>query len=78
MTVLLALFQVPSQWSLTISWYLPYGCERSRKTSARRPSIEGYTIHRLKWGPLPPNEVGKITKHVREEEGLDMMTTRQP
>ena len=22
-------------------------------------------IHRLKWGPLPPNEVGKIAKHVR-------------
>ena len=25
--------------------------------------------HRLKWGPLPPNEVGSIAQHVRNGEG---------
>ena len=25
--------------------------------------------HFLKWGPLPPNEVGRIAQHVKEEEG---------
>ena len=27
------------------------------------------TIHRLKWGPLPPNEVCRIAKHVWKGEG---------
>ena len=27
------------------------------------------TNHHLKWGPFPPNEVSKITQHVRKEEG---------
>ena len=27
------------------------------------------TCHRLKWGLLSPNEVGRITKHVRKAEG---------
>ena len=26
------------------------------------------TSHRLKWGPFPPNEVGRIAQHVRKEE----------
>jgi hypothetical protein len=26
------------------------------------------TNHRLKWGSLPPNEVGRIAQHVREEK----------
>ena len=31
---------------------------------------EGYvTSHRLKWGPLPPNEIVRISELVREEEG---------
>ena len=25
--------------------------------------------HRLKWGPFPPNEVGRIAQHVRKGEG---------
>ena len=38
--------------------------------SARRPSDESSaTIHRLNWGPLPPNKVVRIAQHVREEEG---------
>jgi hypothetical protein len=28
-------------------------------------------VHRLKWDPLPPNEVGKIAKHVKKEEGRE-------
>ena len=27
------------------------------------------TSHRLKWGPFPPNEVGRIAQHVRKGEG---------
>ena len=27
------------------------------------------TIHRLKWGPYPPNEVGRIAQHVSKGEG---------
>ena len=27
------------------------------------------TSHRLKWGSLPPNEVGRIAQHVRKGEG---------
>ena len=26
------------------------------------------TSHRLKWGPLPPNEVGRFSKHVMRKE----------
>ena len=41
-----------------------------KKTSAKRPSDEGCsTIHRLKWGPLPPNEVDMIAQQVEEGEG---------
>ena len=25
--------------------------------------------HCLKWGPFPPNEIGRIAQHVREGEG---------
>ena len=40
------------------------------KISARRPSDEGSVArHRLQWDPLPPNEVGRITQHIREGEG---------
>jgi hypothetical protein len=35
-----------------------------------KPSDEGCaTSHRLKWGPFPSNEVGRIAKHVRDGEG---------
>ena len=27
------------------------------------------TSHRLKWGPFPPNEVGRIVQHIRKGEG---------
>ena len=27
------------------------------------------TSHRLKWGPLPPNDFGSIAQHVREKKG---------
>ena len=37
--------------------------------SARRSSDDGcVTIHLLKCGPLPPNKVGRIAQHIREEE----------
>ena len=40
------------------------------KTSDRRQSDEGCaTSHRLKWSPLPPNDVCRILQHVREEKG---------
>ena len=40
------------------------------KTSARRSSDEGCaTIHSLKWGPLPPNDVGMLAQNVRGEKG---------
>ena len=40
------------------------------KTSATRPSDEGSvtTSHRLKWGPLPPNEIGRIAQHLKKGE----------
>ena len=28
------------------------------------------TSHRLKWGPLPPNEVGRIAQHVRDHDPI--------
>ena len=32
-------------------------------------SYEGCaTIHRLKWDPLPPNDIFRVTQHVREEK----------
>ena len=35
-----------------------YGRGKPRKTSTRRPSDEGcVTSHRLRWDPLPPNDV---------------------
>ena len=35
-----------------------------------KPSDEGCaTSHRLKWGPLHPNEVDRIAQHVRKGEG---------
>ena len=38
--------------------------------TARRPFDEGYAIsHRLKWGSLPPNEVGRIAQHIIQEGG---------
>ena len=41
-----------------------------RKTSAKRPSDEGCAnSHRLKWSPLPPNDVGSISERAREGEG---------
>ena len=37
--------------------------------SARRPSDEDRaTCHRLKWVPLPPNDVGRIAQYVRKEK----------
>ena len=39
------------------------------KTSARRPSESRVTSHRLKWGLLPPNEVGRIAELFRQGEG---------
>ena len=48
----------------------PIAEENPWKISSRRPSDEGYaTSHRLKLGPLPPNEVGRISQHVRKGEG---------
>ena len=36
----------------------------------RTSSHEGCaTSHWLKWGPLPPNELGRIAQHVRKGEG---------
>ena len=44
------------------------------KTSAKRPSEEGSaTSNCLKWGPLTPNDVERITQHVREEEGRKLV-----
>ena len=38
------------------------------KTLARRPSDEGCTTgHRLNWGPLLPNDIGRIAQHSRKE-----------
>ena len=41
-----------------------------RKTSARRQSDEGCaTSQGLKWGPLPPNYIGRTTQPFREGGG---------
>ena len=49
---------------------------KPRKTSARMPSNKGCAAsHRLKWDPLPPNQDGRIPKHIRKgEEGKEEMT----
>ena len=53
-----------------ISWHLPYSCGKPRKTSARRLSDEGCaTSLRLKWGPLPSNEIFRIAEHVGKGKG---------
>ena len=42
----------------------------TEKTSPRRPSDEDCVIsHSLKWGPLPPNDVGSHNSSGREKEG---------
>ena len=47
-----------------ISLHLPYGWGKPRKTTAMKPSYEGYTISFcLKWGPFHPNVVGRITAY---------------
>ena len=49
-----------------------------KNTSTKRPSDEGcVTSHSLKWGPLPPNEVGRITQHIREGEGKDRVGNKR-
>ena len=42
--------------------------ENPDKTSAMRPTIKDVTNHLLKWGPLPPNEVGRVAQHTRKGE----------
>ena len=39
------------------------------ETSARRLSDDHATTHRLKWGALPPNKVGRIAQNITEGEG---------
>ena len=40
---------------------------KTRENSARRLSNEGFsTIHHLKWGPLPQNDVGRIAQLIRK------------
>ena len=53
-----------------ISWHLPYGWGKPRKSSDSSPSDESCVINnRLKWGPLPPNEsVGSHSKSEQEKE----------
>ena len=47
-----------------------YVIGKLRKTSARRSCDEGCaTRYRLKWGPLPANEVDSIAQHVRRGDG---------
>ena len=49
----------------------PYRWGKRRNTSARRPSDEGAVrpFIALKWGPFPPNEVGRIAQHFKTGEG---------
>ena len=54
-------------------------CLTAEENPARRPSDEGAVSisHRLKWGPFPPNEVGRIAQHSgREKEGNKERTWR--
>ena len=45
--------------------------EENHGKTQQRDSHEGYaTNHRLKWSPLPSNEVGMITQHVGKEETM--------
>ena len=39
------------------------------KLSKETVDEDSETIHRLKWGPLPPNEVGRIAQHVKKGKG---------
>ena len=44
--------------------------ENPRKPQLRNRLMKGCAnSHRLKWGPFPPNEVGRIAQHVRKGEG---------
>ena len=44
--------------------------EENPGNSARKSSDEGCAIcHHLKWSPLPPTDIGRITQHIRKREG---------
>jgi hypothetical protein len=46
-----------------------FGLGKSPENLSRRPSDESCaTSLRLKWGHLPPNEVGRIAQHIRKGE----------
>ena len=61
----------PSQWpQLGVVQRSPdiYLAPEQNPENLRRPSddIKGYvTSHRLKWGTLPPNDIGIIAQHMR-------------
>ena len=41
-----------------------------RKTSPRR-HLKSVRCHRLKWDPLPPNEVVRIAQHVMKKKAIE-------
>ena len=42
--------------------------ENPRKYQLGNSLMKGLCDHHLKWGPFPPNEVSRITQHVRKGE----------
>ena len=44
--------------------------EETLGKQSRRPCEGCATHHRLKWDPLPPNEIDRIPQHLTEKEGL--------
>ena len=51
-------------------WHVLYYCGKPLKTSVGRPSDEGWAnSHLIKWGPLPPKDIGRISQEsAREKE----------
>ena len=45
----------------------------AEETSARRVDERCETSNHLKWGHLPPNEVGKIAQYARKKAGKKEM-----
>ena len=57
-------------WAVHISPGIYLTTEENPGEPSREPSDEGCaTSYRLKWGPLPPNDVCRIAQHVSEGEG---------
>ena len=58
-----------------------HGIYLTAEGNSGKPLLEDHhegcaTSHRLKWGPLPPNDVSRTTQHVSKREGRKKLNDR--